>query len=91
MFSSNFCTDLTLPKYDELNSKYVHNNISECGACSENIRAQTPTLTTWDGIVSTDEVIYNSYDITDTIQYGKTCSYISIGVEYSTYLGFLFV
>ena len=56
MLSSNFCIDLTLPKFAKLDSEYVRNNISKCGEyiATENIRSETPTCTTWEGHVSTD-------------------------------------
>ena len=79
--------DLTLPKYAELDSEYVRNNISKCGEyiATENIRSQTPTCTAWDGIAlfpRTKSIFAGffkkSYDITDTKKYGKTCSLIPV-------------
>ena len=90
MLSSNFCIDLTLPKYAKLDSEYVRNNISKCGEyiATENTRSQTPTCTAWDGIA----LFYfcwvffkKSYDITDTKRIWKNVFFntgILFDVEY---------
>jgi hypothetical protein len=79
-----------------LNTYVTINNISKCGAYIARTFVHKLRLAQHgkDMFPRTKSIllpIYNSYDITDTKKYGKTCSYISFDVEYWTYLDFLFV